>query len=139
MKFKYFDHTADVCFESYGKTLEEAFTNSALAAFNIITDITKIKQLKKQEISVKAIKLESLLFDFLDELIFLMDTKHIIFSKFDDMRIGKKEGTYVLTCIAHGDSIDNYERHGDIKAPTYNEMSIRETEKGFIIRAVVDI
>ncbi len=64
MKFKYLDHTADAMFESYGKDMEEAFVNSALAMFNILTDITKVKAIKKFEIKVKANSYEKLLFDF---------------------------------------------------------------------------
>ena len=46
MKFKYFDHTADIMFEAYGKTLEETFCNAGLAMFNILTDIRKVKAVK---------------------------------------------------------------------------------------------
>ena len=136
MKFKYLDHTADVMFESYGKDLEEAFSNSALAMFNILTDIIKVDQKRHFKIAVKADTKEKLLFDFFDELLFYLDTEHIIFSGFRDMKI--KEG-YELTCTAYGDLASNYDTHGDIKAPTYNEMSIKETDSGVVIRAVVDI
>ncbi len=139
MKFKYFDHTADAMFESYGKTIEEAFANAALAMLNIITDINKVKPLKKYAVSARADKLEKLLFDFFNELLFYLDTEHVIFCKYDNMKISKIGKMYELSCTAFGDSISGYERHGDIKAPTYNEMSITELKKGFTIRAVVDI
>ncbi len=139
MKFKYFDHTADVMFEGYGKTIEEAFSNCALAMFNIITDVSKVKANKSFSINIKADKLEKLLFDFFDELLFYLDTEHIFFSKFDELKIAKKGKNYTLSCIASGDLAQRYEKHGDIKAPTYNEMSIKETKNGWVIRAVVDI
>ena len=138
MKFKYLDHTADVMFESYGKTIEQAFKNAGLAMFNILTDITKVKQLKRFAIKVKADTLEKLLFDFFDELLFYLDTELMIFSKFENLVITKNKG-YELNCIAVGDLASNYDTHGDIKAPTYNEMEIKETENGVTIRAVVDI
>jgi SHS2 domain-containing protein len=144
MKFRYIDHTADAMFESYGKTLEEAFENSALAAFNIITDITKVKPRKSYKLKIEADTHEKLLFDFFDELLFYLDTEHILFSKFEKMKITKEEKKagkqhFILECIAFGDLASNYERHGDIKAPTYNEMSIKKTDIGWTIRAVVDI
>jgi SHS2 domain-containing protein len=139
MKFKYFDHTADVMFEGYGKTIEEAFTNSALAMFNIITDVDKVKKAKSFDIHVKADTYEKLLFDFFDELLFYLDTEHILFSKFEKMNIEKNGRHFELYCLASGDLAEKYERHGDIKAPTYNEMSIKEDKKGWVIRAVVDI
>ncbi len=139
MKFKYLDHTADAMFEAYGKNMEEAFANVALAMFNILTDITKVKAVKKFEIKVKADKLEKLLFDFLGELLFYLDTEHMLFSQFDNMKITKVDNKYELSCSASGDFAKNYDTHGDIKAPTYNEMSIKETSDGVVIRAVVDI
>lgn len=139
MKYKYLDHTADAMFESYGKDMEEAFVNSALAMFNILTDITKVKSEKKFEIEVKANSYEKLLFDFLGELLFYLDTEHMLFSKFDNMKITKVDNKYELFCSAIGDLASNYDTHGDIKAPTYNEMSIKETDDGVIIKAVVDI
>ena len=138
MKYKYLDHTADAMFESYGKDMEEAFVNSALAMFNILTDITKVKAVKKFEIKVKADSYEKLLFDFLGELLFYLDTEHMLFSKFDNMKITKTD-VYELSCTASGDLASNYDTHGDIKAPTYNEMSIKENSDGVVIRAVVDI
>ncbi len=138
MKFKYLDHTADAMFESYGKDMEEAFCNAALAMFNILTDITKVKAIKKFEIKVKADSYEKLLFDFLAELLFYLDTEHMLFSNFD-VKITKLRDNYELSCFASGDLASNYDTHGDIKAPTYNEMSIKETDDGVVIRAVVDI
>ena len=35
-KFEFFEVTADVGIRSYGKTLEEAFENAALAMFEVI-------------------------------------------------------------------------------------------------------
>jgi SHS2 domain-containing protein len=139
MKFKYFDHTADAMFESYGKTIEEAFINSGLAMFNIITKIDKVKAVKSFEIQIRADTYEKLLFDFFDELLFYLDTEHIISSKFENMKIERRGSHYELFCKVSGDLAENYERHGDIKAPTYNEMSIKEDKKGWVIRAVVDI
>ena len=77
---------------------------------------------------------EKLLFDFLDELIFLMDTEFVILSEFQ-VKIKNNK----LECTARGDYAQNYTTHGDIKAPTYNEMSIKETDNGFVLRVVVDI
>ena len=139
MKFKYFDHTADIMFEAYGKTLEETFCNAGLAMFNILTDIRKVKAVKSFSIKVAADKLEKLIFDFLDELLFLLDTEHLLVSKFNDMKVVKKNDNYELTCAVLGDQASNYDTHGDIKAPTYNEMKITQNNNDFIFRIVVDI
>ena len=45
MKYKYLPHTADVKFQSYGKTLEEAFVNAAYATADVITEHEKVKKM----------------------------------------------------------------------------------------------
>lgn len=135
MPFKYHNHTADVLIEATGKNLEEAFSEAAKGMFNLLTDIKKVKPEKKIIFRVYAPTKEKLLFDFLEELIFRMDTDFMIFSKFEVKISGKNE----LECIAFGDLASNYETHGDIKAPTYNEMSIEEGKKESKIKFVVDI
>lgn len=41
-KFEFFDVTADVGIRAYGKTLEDAFENAALAMFEVMTDTSRI-------------------------------------------------------------------------------------------------
>ncbi len=138
MKFRYFEHTADAKFEAYGKTMEEAFANSALAMFNIIADIAKVKKSGKVHLIVNADSYEKLLFDFLSELLFYMDTEFLIFSDFN-ITITEKQGNFELECTAYGDKASVYDTKGDVKAMTYNEMSISEGRQGVVIQAVVDL
>lgn len=133
MKYEFFEHTADVKFKAYGKSLEEAFENSALATFEVMTNISKIKNNIQKEIHIKANSKEALLFDFLDELIFLLDTEGFILSKITNLKINNLE----LTAILHGDNADEYEVHTYVKAPTYNEMIIHENP--FWIQIVLDL
>lgn len=138
MKYKYLPHTADAMIEAYGKTIEDVFSNSAEAMFNILVDINKIKQEQKIEFSVKANSYEKLLYDFLTELLFYLDTEFLLFSKFK-LIIKQQDQDYILNCIAFGDIASKYETKGDIKSITYNEMSISKNKEGFVIRFVVDI
>ena len=124
MKFQYFEHTADAMFESYGKTLEETFENAGLAMFNILVDIKQVKPILSFPIQIENKQLRKLLYDFLDELLFLLDTELFVASSFTEFKIEKENEIYKLSCNVNGDKAKNYETHGDIKAPTYNEMNI---------------
>ncbi|MEK6826460.1 MAG: archease, partial [Nanoarchaeota archaeon] len=81
-KYKFFDHTADVMFEAYGKTLNELFENAALATQETQVDLKDVKGKIKRKINLKNKSIEMLLFDFLQELIFLKDSQYSLFSKF---------------------------------------------------------
>lgn len=48
-KFEFFDVTADVGYRAYGRTMDEAFENAALALFEVMTDTTNIKPLMEKK------------------------------------------------------------------------------------------
>src|SRR3989338_53051 len=95
-KFEFFDHTADVKFRAYGKTLEEAFANAAVALFEVMTDTEKVKPNIKHEIAVSANKKESLLFDFLEQFIALIDTEQFLLHKIEKITIEKVGGKFSI-------------------------------------------
>ena len=132
MKYKYLEHTADIKFQAFGKTLGEAFSNSAYAMINIISE-DKIKEKVIKKIKVKGIDEKSLLYNFLEEILFLLNTKNFLLSKVKEIKIKDKELTATLT----GDKLDNYKLGLDVKAVTYNDMFIKE--RPYIIQVVLDI
>lgn len=136
-KFEFFEHTADVGVKAYGKTLEEAFENSALAVFEIMTDTNKIKPIESREVEIEGIDLENLLYRWIESLLVFYDSELLVFNKFkvtidlENMR---------LTGIAWGERFrEDFERRTLVKAMTYNLMSINKTEEGYVITFVVDI
>ncbi len=137
-KYKFLEHTADTKFQAYGNNMGEAFSNAALAMFSVITDTKKIKKKIKKEIKVKGTDLKSLLYNFLEELLFLLDTNSFLLNKIEKISIKKMEGKYSLNATVAGDKADNYETSGDIKAVTYNEMEIKENDK-VMVQVVLDL
>src|SRR3989344_924242 len=82
MKYKILDHTADVMFEVYGKTLNELFKNAATAIFDTMVKRSTIKIKIKKEIELESSNVEQLLFDFIEELIYIKDAEYLIFKDF---------------------------------------------------------
>jgi len=77
-KFKYLEHTADAKFEAYGANMGEAFSNAALATFNILTHTENIKPAIEKTIEIKAKRDTSLLYDFIEELLFKFDFSDLV-------------------------------------------------------------
>jgi len=138
-KYEFFEHTADAKFRAYGKTIEEAFSNAALAMTSVITDVAKVKPIVMTHFSVEGKDLKALLYNFLEEFLFLIDTENFFLSVVKEIRIEKQKGNFVLHATISGDDIKNYETHGDIKAVTYNEMEINEEKGKCMVQVVVDI
>ena len=127
LKYDYFDVTADIGFYAYGKSLEEAYENAGLAMFNVITDIKKVKKQESKEFEIVSEDLVSLLYDYLEELLFLQDTEFLFFSDFNiniekivDENSSSLEN-YKLTCSAYGEEInwDVHTHKSEVKAITF--------------------
>ena len=71
--YKFLDHTADIFFVAKAETLPGLFEQCALATEDTMVDVEKVKPQKKLKIMVEHAKIEGLLFDFLDELVFYME------------------------------------------------------------------
>lgn len=137
MEFEYLEHTADVKFKAYGKTLEEAFRNALRASMNVMVDIQKVEGKIEKNISIESRKPESLLYDFIEELLFLFDTEGFIACDAKDIEITEDEKFHIKAVLL-GDPAEDHELHGDVKAVTYNDMEIKKDE-GYEIQVVLDI
>lgn len=133
--------TADMCFRAFGASLEEAFANAGFAMFDIIADASRIKPKMTEEVRVESEDLQALLFDFLSELLFLQDTKRLLFSEFE-VKIQKpkiKNGKYKLAAKARGQEMDGIELRNQVKAITYHLMEIKEEKGLWTIQVILDL
>lgn len=134
MEYEYLEHTADIKFRAYGKTLEEAFSNSALALRNAMFD-GKVNSKVSKKIKVKGKDNERLLFEFLEELLVLLDSENFILSKVKSIKI---KGDSLEAEIV-GDDVSNYDVHIIVKAITYNEMFVKKEKDKYVAQVVVDV
>jgi len=134
---KFLPHTADVKYEAYGKTLNEAFENAAIAVHQVITQ-DKVKAKIKKQIKLKSKNKRALLYDFIEEIVILMDTSGLLISK-AKVSIEGEENNYKLEAELQGDLYKNYECHGAVKSMTYSDMQIEELKGKVKITIVLDI
>ncbi|MFH1290769.1 MAG: archease [Nanoarchaeota archaeon] len=140
-KYKFLPHTADIKFKAYGKTLNKAFENAALAISNILTNENKIKPKKGITSKISGSDKESLLYNFIEEIISLLDIENFVTAKAEITIKGGRIGPFTLKAIFYGDNASNYKGLNHIKAPTYAEMHVKDlgSKKGWEIQAVVDV
>ena len=134
-KYTFLEHTADAKFIAYGKTLEEAFSNAALAITSLLFDSEKVKSKEKHDIKVEGKDEKALLYNFLEEILFLLDAKHFLLHKVEKIGIRNNK----LIALLSGDNVQNYKTSGDIKAVTYNEMEIKKGKNKVSVQVVVDL
>ena len=139
-KYKFLEHTADVKFQAFGKTIEEAFSNAAYALAETMTKGTKIQEKVTWKIDATGKDYSSLLYNFLEEFLFLLDAEDFLLAKINKIKISGEE----LEAEVIGDKASKYRISNDVKAITYNQMFVRqETEGGnkglWVCQVVVDV
>ncbi|MEM4336575.1 MAG: archease [Candidatus Woesearchaeota archaeon] len=136
MKYEFLEHTSDIKFRAYGNSIEECFANAAEAMTKIMTDPEKIEGKIIKVIQLSGKDLKQLLLNFLEELLFLLDTENFILNKVTSIKITPKGKEYFLSATFLGDKIDGkYEIETGIKAVTYMDMEVKEK----YVQVVVDI
>ena len=80
-KYEFFEHTADAKFRAYGKNIGEQFSNAAIALIAVMFDPEKIEEKITKSVTIKGNDLKSLLYNFLEELLYLIDTELFIVHK----------------------------------------------------------
>lgn len=130
---------ADVAFEAYGKDLNELFENSALATMEVMVKINTVAGRIKKKILLEDSNVGSLLYRFIEEIIFLKDSDSLVFSRFDvDI---KKNKSYKLDSTAYGEEID-IKRHSlgvDVKAITMHKFQVDKTKDRWKATIILDV
>lgn len=134
--YEYLAHTSDVQFRAYGKNLEQSFINAAYAMADIITDHTQVKATTKKQFSVEGEDLESLLYDFLEQFLFFLDSENFLLHEIEEITI---DDLRLQASIVGDTHPEHYEIASHIKAVTYQKMLVEQQENGWIIQVIVDL
>ncbi len=140
MNFEYFDTTADIGIKTKSNSINEAYKNAALATLNIITDINKIKSKITKEIQIESEDEYGLLYDWITELLILLDSERYIASEYE-IDIKKENENYILKATIIGDyyNTDIYNYKTEVKAITYHQMEIKQENSEYTIKFIVDL
>src|SRR4030095_5099999 len=112
MPYRYLEEigTADIAFEATGRDLPELFSAAADATTNVMIDnIEAIESRETRQIELSNEKLDMLLFDVLQELIFLKDAERLLL-RMREVHIDERDENYFLKATAEGEALDA-ERH----------------------------
>jgi len=134
--FEIVNHTADVGVIAYGANINQAFANAAKALFSLIAELDNVEEVLHRDIELLAPDQESLLVDWLNELIYLFDTEHIIFKRFDIIELNDTQ----LKARSYGEKVDSLKHilKIGVKAATYHMLKVDKTN-GCKVQVLFDI
>jgi SHS2 domain-containing protein len=137
MEFELLEHPADIGFRARGATVEELFANCARALIFIILDSSHIRPAQSVFVSAEGSDYESVLVNWLNELLYYVDGKRIALNRFEISQMNDTR----IECIATGEPRD-VQKHPPrlvVKAVTYHQLRVQRTEIGWIAEVYVDV
>ena len=143
MPYKYLEEigTADIAFEAMGRDLPELFRDAADATMNVMIDnIEAIQPVETRQVELSNDELDMLLFDFLQELIFLKDAERLLL-RVREVQITESNENYFVKATAEGEPLDAERHHqrADVKAVTLHDFSVEQIDGGWKARVLLDI
>lgn len=131
--FEEIDHTADIAIRVWGRDLVELFANAAHGMAFMLTQTEDVVPAVKRTMELEAEDLEILLVDWLSELLFLGERDNLVFTRIDRLQVAANR----LTATVWGGPIQ--ERRSHIKAVTFSELDITQTDSGYETVIVFDV
>ena len=143
MPYKFLEEigTADIAFEAVGRDLPELFRDAADATMNVMIDnLDAIEPRETRNIELSNEKVDMLLFDFLQELIYFKDAERLLL-RTREVRIDERDQKCFLKAQAAGEPLDAARHHqrADVKAVTLHDFSVEKEDGGWKARVLLDI
>lgn len=130
-------HPADIGIEARGDTLQDAFSNAAVALMSIILDLSTVEPRQSRMVEIEGADHEQLLVKWLSEVLYLFDAERFVASEFTILELSPPR----LRATARGEtfSASRHVTKMDVKAVTYHQLAVNEDAEGGWVRVYLDI
>jgi len=128
-------HTADIRIRVRSESLEELFSEAALAMMSIMYGRTDPGTVQRR-ITLGSDSPEDLLMDFLSEVLFVSEVDGLVFSSFSVTLSGNS-----LTAVLTGVPFDPSRHRGgtEIKGVSYSGLRILKEDDGYVLDILFDV
>ncbi len=137
--FETFDHTADIGLRITARTLDELFAEAARALFSVLLENPDATERREMvELQLHADDLAYLLVDWLRELLYIFETRHLALW---DFQVKVNERRHVVDALCAGEPLDwSKHRPGtEVKAITYHGLRVERQGDGWVAEVILDI
>ena len=135
--FEILEHPADIGFRAFGATLPELFANAAQAMLSIACELDDVAPKSEYGLSATGADCESLLVNWLSEVLYWFDGKRIALREFQVTHFALDS----ILATARGEPRDA-EHHRSkliVKAVTWHQLKISQTDSGWTAEVYLDI
>ncbi len=130
------DHTADIGIAAYGSDLNSLFSNAAVGMLSLMIKTDVPRHDVARAISLVAEDNETLLVEWLNELLYIIYTERLVLYKFD---IFIDKGRLTARCFGQRLEPGSHRFTREIKAATYHNLEIVNQGGEYSARIIFDI
>lgn len=141
--YEFLDHPADVGFRAWGRRLEELFANAARALVECGWELEPIRVRRAVPVRAEGHDLESLLYNWLSEILSRMEAESWVFKEFrvPRVRLPVGQGNGEVRGVGRGERFDPARHRGRtyVKAVTYHQLAVERREHGWQATVYLDV
>jgi SHS2 domain-containing protein len=133
-EFEEIEHTADWALRIRGQDLAELLMNAARGMSSLLVhELAEIPSEVEQHFELDSYDAESLLVNWLTELAYWVEAEGLVFGRFELYHVTPTH----LQAVVRGGHVPALQKH--IKAVTYHNLEIVETDDGLEVSVVFDV
>ena len=135
--YEWFEHTADLGLRVRAPDLETLFRDAARGLVAMVAEPEPTgAAVRRREFRIEAASRELLLFDWLAELLFVLETERVLLGDFvvtlEDDRLRASASEFAF-------DRERYRPLREVKAITYHGLKVEPAAEGFLAEVIVDI
>ncbi len=131
---------ADYAFKAFGKNLNELFENAGIALVNAMVKPKSVGKTIKKEINLESDSVEKLLFDFLEEIVYLKDAESLMVNSITaEVKEAKDKFSVEAQIFGEELNLEKHELITDVKSVTYHHYKVEKTSNGWEATVVIDV
>jgi SHS2 domain-containing protein len=135
--WEHFDHKADMGIRGIAPTLAQAFEQAAVALTAVVTDPEEITLSETVSVHCKNADPEILFLDWINELIFLMASRGLLFGRY---QVAIADGELTATASGEAVEVSRHQPAVEIKGATFTELRVYQNrDDTWVAQCVVDV
>ena len=134
--YELFDHTADLGLRVNAPDLDGLFRDAAAGLFAMIVEESDFGPVGQLSFSIEGRRRDYLLFDWLNELLYVFETRGLLFDGFD---VHVSDEGLEATARTRPLDLRRHRLLHEVKAITYHRLRVERSDGGWLAEVIVDI
>ena len=141
MPYEYLDHTADLGIRGIGTTLEQAFSEGALAMLAAMANVDTVRCTRSVPIRCTAPDIPFLFVEWLNEILYQREVRDMLLQSAVVTRMEQDDAGWVLEGTACGETFDSqrHETYTEVKAATFSGLEYCHEGERHVIQCILDV